>query len=72
MEAAVSAGRGLLQTVQLHRGVIGNPRYGSFGLYTAFNVLTMVLVPCLQILLLLLLPVAYAVDAGQCRRTCLA
>lgn len=56
--------RGFLQSVRLHRDVIGNPRYGSFGLYSAFNVMSMIIVPCLQLLILILLPLAFATAAG--------
>ena len=34
--------RGLLQTVALHRQMIGNPRYGTFGLYLLYNTVTQV------------------------------
>ncbi|GAB4085451.1 glycosyltransferase family 2 protein [Myceligenerans cantabricum] len=41
--------RGLLQAVRIHRSMIGNPRYGVFGPYLAFNVVTQVLVPVVQV-----------------------
>jgi biofilm PGA synthesis N-glycosyltransferase PgaC len=41
--------RGLLQTIVVHPGPIGNPRYGIFGLYLAFNAFTQVAVPVLQV-----------------------
>lgn len=40
--------RGLLQTVRRHPGLVGNPRYGMFGLYLGFVVLSQVVVPVLQ------------------------
>ena len=54
--------RGLLQTVKHHRRMIGNPNYGVFGIFLAFNTLTMVIGPILQLLALtafaVLLPLA--------------
>ncbi|GAB3167234.1 glycosyltransferase family 2 protein [Myceligenerans halotolerans] len=41
--------RGLLQAVRLHRGMIGNPRYGMFGPYLAFNLVAQVLLPLIQV-----------------------
>lgn len=48
--------RGLLQTMRIHREMIGNPRFGAFGLYLVVNTLTMVVMPLLQLLVLALLP----------------
>ncbi|MEP7160290.1 MAG: glycosyltransferase family 2 protein [Dermatophilaceae bacterium] len=48
--------RGLLQSLHLHRGSIANPRYGVFGAYLVYTVLSMVLVPVLQLLFLAALP----------------
>ncbi|WP_427019311.1 glycosyltransferase (plasmid) [Pseudarthrobacter sp. P1] len=45
--------RGLLQTMRIHKGMIGNPRYGRFGFYLLFNTLTMVILPVLQVAVLL-------------------
>ena len=45
--------RGLLQTMGVHKGMIGNPRHGVFGAYLLFNTITMVVLPVLQILVLL-------------------
>ncbi|GHH77684.1 glycosyltransferase [Promicromonospora soli] len=42
-------GRGLLQTIRLHHDMTGNPRYGSFGPYLAFNLIAQVLGPVLQV-----------------------
>ncbi|WP_242504444.1 glycosyltransferase [Promicromonospora panici] len=42
-------GRGLLQTIRLHYDMTGNPRYGSFGLYLAFNLVAQVLGPMAQV-----------------------
>lgn len=48
--------RGLLQTLKLHAGMVGNPKYGFFGVYLAFNALNMVVVPILQMFVLLTIP----------------
>lgn len=50
--------RGLLQTLRIHRRMVGNPRYGSFGLYLLYNAVAMVVVPILQLFVLALLPIA--------------
>jgi cellulose synthase/poly-beta-1,6-N-acetylglucosamine synthase-like glycosyltransferase len=52
--------RGLLQTTTMHLGLIGNPRYGTFGPYLAFNFFTQLLVPVLQIVALVVLAVLSA------------
>jgi cellulose synthase/poly-beta-1,6-N-acetylglucosamine synthase-like glycosyltransferase len=44
--------RGLLQTVRLHWDMTGNPRYGLFGPYLAFNLVAQVLGPVLQVIAL--------------------
>jgi biofilm PGA synthesis N-glycosyltransferase PgaC len=49
--------RGLLQTTVRHQRMIGNPRYGVFGAYLVFNTLTMIVMPVVQLVALLLLPV---------------
>ncbi len=61
--------RGLLQTMRRHPDMIGNLRYGTFGAYLVVNTLTMVAMPLLQLLVLVLLPLALAggstsVDGG--------
>jgi GT2 family glycosyltransferase len=61
--------RGLLQTMRKHHDMIGNPRYGVFGVYLVVNTLTMVAMPLLQLMVLALLPVALgsgrtSVDGG--------
>lgn len=50
--------RGLLQTTWLHRDMVGDLRYGSFGAFLAFNTFSMVLVPMIQLLIVFLLPAA--------------
>lgn len=45
--------RGLLQTMAVHKGMIGNFRHGRFGAYLLFNAVTMVILPVVQILVLL-------------------
>ncbi len=49
--------RGLLQSVRLHRDMIGNPRYGPFGIYLAINFASQVLVPVVQVVSIVLLVV---------------
>lgn len=56
--------RGLLQAVRLHGDMIGNPRYGIFGPYLAFNLLSQVLVPVIQVAALATL-IALAVRGDQ-------
>ncbi|GAA1498589.1 glycosyltransferase [Paeniglutamicibacter kerguelensis] len=48
--------RGLLQTLKIHRRMVGNPTYGIFGIYLAFNAINMVLIPLLQMFVLLAIP----------------
>jgi len=52
--------RSYIKVVLLHRDMVGNPRYGAFGPFLAFNFLNMVLVPLLQALAVILLPFAVA------------
>jgi poly-beta-1,6-N-acetyl-D-glucosamine synthase len=54
--------RGLLQTMGVHKGMIGNPRHGLFGAYLLFNTITMVVLPVLQIVVLLDLVFLVALD----------
>lgn len=49
--------RGLLQTTHRHRGMIGNPRYGVVGGYLLLNLVSMVIMPIFQLLVLCCLPV---------------
>ncbi|MDD1476348.1 glycosyltransferase [Arthrobacter sp. H16F315] len=60
--------RGLLQTMALHKDLIGNLRYGPFGTQLVFHAITMVVLPAVQILLLLgvavLLAAGYRPPAG--------
>lgn len=53
--------RGLLQTTWMHRTMVGNLRYGAFGIFLVFNTVTMILVPVLQLLVLLLMPSVFLV-----------
>jgi cellulose synthase/poly-beta-1,6-N-acetylglucosamine synthase-like glycosyltransferase len=50
--------RSYLKIVLLNRDMPGNPRYGAFGPFLAFNFFNMVAVPLLQAAALVLLPVA--------------
>jgi biofilm PGA synthesis N-glycosyltransferase PgaC len=52
--------RGLLQTIAVHPRLIGNPRYGLFGLYLAVNAFTQVVVPVLQVVGVVVLAVLAA------------
>ena len=52
--------RGLLQTLRIHRGMLGRPRYGVFGFYLVLNAWTMVAIPLLQLLVLVCVPFAFA------------
>jgi hypothetical protein len=45
--------------MRLHRRAIGNPRHGAFGIYLGFNSVNAVLVPVLQLLLLVGLPLLF-------------
>ncbi|WAH99327.1 glycosyltransferase [Arthrobacter sp. MMS18-M83] len=56
--------RGLLQTLRIHLGMVGNLRYGSFGAFLVFNTVTMVIIPILQLLVLAVLPYLYLVGHG--------
>lgn len=48
-------GRGLLQVTALHRNMVGNLRYGSFGVFLIYNTVTMILIPVVQIAALVLI-----------------
>lgn len=54
--------RGLLQATSLHRSMIGNPRYGAFGVYLLYNTLAQVVAPFLQVLGTIALTVLIVVD----------
>jgi biofilm PGA synthesis N-glycosyltransferase PgaC len=56
--------RGLVQATDLHRGMIGNPRYGAFGVFLAWTTITQLVVPFVQVLFLALLVVLVAVDGS--------
>lgn len=49
--------RGLLQTARLHRDMFFNPRYGLFGFYLPLNFFSMVVIPLLQLVSAILLPI---------------
>jgi cellulose synthase/poly-beta-1,6-N-acetylglucosamine synthase-like glycosyltransferase len=53
--------RGLIQTTRRHRRMIGNVRYGLFGLYLVINTVTMLILPIVQLLVLALVPFAIAI-----------
>jgi cellulose synthase/poly-beta-1,6-N-acetylglucosamine synthase-like glycosyltransferase len=56
--------RGLLQSARIHRDLFLNPRYGAFGFYLALNLVTMGLIPFLQLASVVLLPIL-ALHAGS-------
>lgn len=49
--------RGLLQTARLHRDMFFNPRHGLFGFYLPLNFFSMVVIPLLQLVSAILLPI---------------
>lgn len=49
--------RGLLQTVRIHKNMMFNLRYGLFGIYLPIIVTSMIIIPLLQLLIVILLPV---------------
>jgi len=49
--------RGLLQTVRIHKKMMFNPRYGLFGMYLPIIVISMIIIPLLQLLIIILLPI---------------
>ncbi len=49
--------RGLLQTARIHRDMFFNPRYGLFSFYLGINLLSMALIPLLQLASLVILPI---------------
>lgn len=51
--------RGLLQTMRIQRDMIGNPRYGAFGMFLVFNSLNMVVMPIMLIGVFFCLPFAF-------------
>ncbi len=55
-------GRGLLQATGLHRSMIGNPRYGAFGIYLLYGTLAQVVGPFLQVLGFVALAALLVVD----------
>jgi len=50
--------RSYIKIALLNRDMLGNPRYGAFGPFLAFNFFNMVAVPLLQAMAVVLLPVA--------------
>ncbi len=51
--------RSYIKIIRLHRDLVGNPRYGLFGPFLAFNFVNMVMIPVAQVLALILLPLAW-------------
>jgi len=50
-------GRGFIQTLKIHKDMIFNPKYGTFGIFIGINAINMIAIPTLQFLSLLLLPI---------------
>ena len=55
--------RGLLQTIRIHKKMMFNSRYGLFGMYLPIIVTSMIIIPLLQLVIVILLPVLAV--AGQ-------
>lgn len=49
--------RGLLQTIRIHKKMMFNSRYGLFGIYLPIIVTSMIIIPLLQLVIVILLPV---------------
>ena len=49
--------RGLLQTARIHRDMFFNRKYGIFGFYLPINFASMVIIPLLQLVSVVLLPI---------------
>ncbi|MFQ5706697.1 MAG: glycosyltransferase [bacterium] len=64
--------RGFIQTLRIHKDMIFNPSYGSFGVYLGFNVLSMVVIPVLQFLAVLLLPALFVLGKSPVQSSSLA
>lgn len=54
--------RGLLQVTSMHRSMVGNPRYGAFGMYLLYNTAAQVVAPFVQVLAMIALVVLVLVD----------
>jgi len=49
--------RGLLKTAYIHRDMLFNPRYGLFAFYLPINLTSMIIIPVLQLMAIILLPI---------------
>jgi poly-beta-1,6-N-acetyl-D-glucosamine synthase len=49
--------RGLLKTAYIHRDMLFNPRYGLFAFYLPINLTLMIIIPLLQLISIILLPI---------------
>jgi cellulose synthase/poly-beta-1,6-N-acetylglucosamine synthase-like glycosyltransferase len=56
--------RGLLQTARIHRDMFFNPRYGLFAFYLGINMISMVLIPILQLASIVILPILAVQEAS--------
>ena len=57
--------RGLLQVTSMHRSMVGNPRYGAFGMYLLYNTAAQVVAPFVQVLAMIALAVLVLVDGSS-------
>jgi cellulose synthase/poly-beta-1,6-N-acetylglucosamine synthase-like glycosyltransferase len=49
--------RGLLKTSYIHRDMLFNPKYGLFAFYLPINLISMIIIPLLQLISIILLPI---------------
>lgn len=56
--------RGYVQTLRMHKNMLGNPHFGVLGMYLVINVVSMVVAPILQLSALVLI-VVVAVEGGD-------
>jgi len=49
--------RGLLKTAYIHRDMLFNPKYGLFAFYLPINLTSMIIIPLLQLISIILLPI---------------
>ena len=49
--------RGLLKTAYIHRDMLFNPKYGLFAFYLPINLTSMIIIPLLQLISIIMLPI---------------
>lgn len=57
--------RGLLECLEIHRDMVGSPRFGLFGPYLLYTVITQVVGPFVEVLAVTVLVVTVLVDGTQ-------